>query len=111
MENENTGDNNIPKMEFLDNNNATAFIYCKDCGKQISRNALTCPFCGCPQKEPSPDNVELNLGYLFISFLIPLIGIILCCVSWNQKDGKARSALIGTLVGMFFTAIVYSIIL
>lgn len=25
-----------------------ALIYCKECGKQISNQAITCPYCGCP---------------------------------------------------------------
>lgn len=25
-----------------------ALIYCRDCGKQISNQAITCPYCGCP---------------------------------------------------------------
>lgn len=82
-------------------------IYCKDCGKQISSYTSICPFCGCPQNGNSSNN-EINLGYLLISFLIPLIGIILCCTSWNKNDGKTKSALIGTLVGIIFTALIYS---
>lgn len=84
-------------------------IYCKDCGKQISSYASTCPFCGCPQNETSSKN-EIHLGYLLISFLIPLIGIILCCISWDKDDGKTKSALIGALIGIIFTAIIYSIL-
>lgn len=32
-------------------------------------------------------------------------------ISWNNDDRKAKSALIGTLVGVLFTAVIYSILL
>lgn len=83
---------------------STSLIYCKDCGKLISNKTLNCPYCSCPVS----NNKEISLGYLIISFMIPLIGIILCCASWNNNDGKAKSALIGTLTGAIFTALIYS---
>ena len=87
-----------------------SLIYCKDCGKQISDSASNCPFCGCSQNNTSYNNSEISLSYLFVSFLIPLIGLILCFTSWNRHGGKTKSALIGTLVGIVFTTILYSII-
>ncbi|CUO89843.1 zinc-ribbon domain-containing protein [Bacteroides xylanisolvens] len=87
-----------------------SLIYCRECGKQISSHAQSCPFCGYPQNEQNLNSKGISLGYLFISFLIPLIGIILCCISWNNDDRKAKSALIGTLVGVLFTAVIYSIL-
>lgn len=86
-------------------NNVMSLVYCKECGKQISEQAPVCPYCGCPNHA---SNTEISLGYLFVSFLIPLIGIVLCFTSWNKDDGKAKSALIGTLVGVVFTALIYS---
>ncbi|MBO5893442.1 MAG: NINE protein [Alistipes sp.] len=32
-----------------------ALIYCRECGKQISDQAFTCPFCGCPMGNGNPN--------------------------------------------------------
>lgn len=104
----NTIENNIEKKNInnnLKNPKNMSLVYCKECGKQISDQASACPYCGCPQSNTL--NTEISLGYLFVSFLIPLIGIILCLTSWNENNSKAKSALIGTLVGIIFTAIIY----
>lgn len=102
-------ENNIEKKNTNNNlkkTNNMSLSYCKECGKQISDQASACPHCGCPQS--NTPNTEISLGYLFVSFLIPLIGIILCLTSWNENNSKAKSALIGTLVGIIFTAIIYN---
>ena len=31
-----------------------ALIYCRECGKQISDQAFTCPYCGCPSENYNP---------------------------------------------------------
>ena len=31
----------------------SVLVYCRDCGKQISRRAATCPNCGAPQQTPA----------------------------------------------------------
>ena len=31
-----------------------ALIQCRECGKSVSTEALTCPHCGAPQREPAP---------------------------------------------------------
>lgn len=103
----NTIEKNIEKKNNnnFKNPNNMSLIYCKECGKPISDQASACPHCGCPQSYTP--NTEISLGYLFVSFLVPLIGIILCLISWNENNSKAKSALIGTLVGIIFTAIIY----
>ncbi|CBK65741.1 hypothetical protein DW785_06615 [Bacteroides xylanisolvens] len=106
---------NEPTLNYSQNSTTLncknmSLIYCKDCGKQISDSASNCPFCGCSQNNIPSNNNEISLSYLFVSFLIPLIGLILCFTSWNRHEGKTKSALIGTLVGIIFTAILYSII-
>lgn len=102
--------NNNPITNSTKSSNNMALVYCSECGKQISSNAPYCPSCGAPQNNHSTDNTEISLGYLLVSFLIPLIGIILCFISWNKDNGKAKSALIGTVVGVLFSIIIYSMI-
>lgn len=85
-----------------------ALVYCKECGKQISSNAPTCPYCGCPQMTLSKSD-DIHLGYLFISFLVPLIGLILIFVlSGNENRGKLKSAGIGTCVGLVSSIIIWA---
>lgn len=87
-------------------NNIT-LVYCRRCGKQISGDVLACPYCGQTQNNTFVNNNDISLGYLLVSFLIPLIGIILCFLSWNKHQGKTKSALIGTLLGLILTIGIY----
>lgn len=103
--------NLTPGYKSSYNKNNMSLIYCRECGKQISSYASNCPFCGCPQTDKSTNSKGISLGYLLVSFMIPLIGIILCIASWSNDEGKANSALIGTITGIIFTAIMYSILL
>ncbi len=83
-----------------------ALIYCKECGKQISSDAPTCPHCGCPQQALTTSSNDIHLGYMFVSFLFPFIGIILMLVSAGKENkGRLKSAVIGTCVGIFIYAI------
>ena len=37
-----------------------ALIYCRECGKQISDQAFTCPYCGCPMGNYNPNAQVLS---------------------------------------------------
>lgn len=85
-----------------------ALIYCKECGKQISSKAPVCPNCGSPQDDETNSDNNIHIGYLLISFLIPLVGFVLVFVFWTSNRKKANSSLIGAILGLVITAIIYS---
>lgn len=83
-----------------------ALMYCKECDMQISSNARYCPFCGCKLDGKPAGSQDICFGYLTISFLIPVLGIILYFVYWNKDEGKSKSALIGTLMSVVYVAVI-----
>lgn len=77
--------------------------YCKSCGEQIEDEDNACRFCGCIQN----GSVALNArsdgqdnGIEIISFLIPIIGLVLYCIWQADTPLKAHSALKGAVVGI-----------
>ena len=71
-----------------------ALIYCKDCGKQVSDSAQTCPYCGSPLKEPAGKTVIgiiqlVTLGGCGIWTLVDFI--MLLCGSYKDGEGKTIS--------------------
>lgn len=62
-----------------------ALIYCRECGKQISDQAFTCPYCGCPMGNYNPNAQVLScdpnrskydwLTTLLLCFFLGCLGI------------------------------------
>ena len=92
-------------------------MFCSQCGKEIPDDATFCNFCGAPvgtrgesatEGTDEPDTV-LNV----LSFLIPIVGLILYCVNINKFPKKAKTlgkwALIGfgvsLVIGIIWRAI------
>ncbi len=72
-----------------------ALIKCKECGKEISNTAISCPNCGAKNK----NNNETASGRLkAICFLIPLIGIIIFAINISTKPKYAKECLIASLL-------------
>lgn len=90
-------------------------ITCPDCNKEISDSADNCPNCGRPMNTINmnanqPTNKDqANSGLNIISFLIPLVGIIVYLAEANSNPIKAKSAgkaaLWGVLVYIILVAI------
>ena len=59
-------------------------MYCKDCGKEISKNAKACPNCGCSYE----DDVSISHKACAIGFsiIIPIIGFVLAVVGLYRGD-------------------------
>ena len=51
-----------------------AMIYCKECGKQISDQALSCPHCGCRSVNPNYSSKDW-LTALLLCFFMGGLGI------------------------------------
>lgn len=80
------------------------FMYCKNCGKEVSDDAKYCPSCGTPLNVETNSN-DLNPSKLWalLGFFIPLAGLILYLIWEKEKPNTARlcgkGALISVIVG------------
>ncbi len=88
-------------------------MFCKNCGNQINDNAVVCPNCGCETGvKPTTANTEDtgNIGWGFLGFFFPLIGLILYLVWKDNKPKCAKVAGKGALVGVIIGVVVAIII-
>ena len=74
--------------------------YCTYCGKEIMDEAVICPGCGCATsnfKQQTVEEDKINGGFMALSVLIPLAGVIL----WPVKHRKSpKSAMIYGVTGI-----------
>jgi uncharacterized membrane protein YvbJ len=85
-----------------------ALIKCKECGHEISDEALACPNCGKPQKDRSPATSISKQAYVyFISLFLPPFGLYYVWKFLMQKDAKSKkigyAALILTVISVIVT--------
>jgi TM2 domain-containing membrane protein YozV len=80
-----------------------AMIYCYECGKKISENAKTCPYCGAPNKKFISTKKKIWVALLLAWFL----GIFGAHRFYVGKTGSAIVMLIltCTVFGIAITAI------
>lgn len=64
--------------------------YCSHCGKEVMDEAVVCPNCGCKVAENIEDVPSRGLNIL--SFLFPIIGLILYLVYQEKTPQKAKAA-------------------
>lgn len=91
-------------------------MFCKNCGEQISDNAVVCIKCGvavgnnAAQKPAGVNSSDApSFGFAVLGFLWPLLGLILYLI-WNKEyPQKAKSCGKGALIG-FITNIIIGII-
>lgn len=87
--------------------------YCAHCGAQLLDESVVCTSCGCaaPSKENTLDVPSTGLNIL--SFLLPLVGLILYIVYHEKAPAKAKAigkwALIGFVVGIIVNVILLSL--
>lgn len=85
-----------------------ALVHCRECGEMIAESAPTCPKCGARQNtgyEITPE-VEIdkdpNTGLNIVSFLWPLIGLILYIAYNDNSPRRAKAcgkwAIVGVIV-------------
>jgi len=72
-----------------------ALIQCKECGKEISDTAVSCPNCGAKNKN---NNEGATTGLKVICFLIPLIGIIIFAINISSRPKYAKDCLIASIL-------------
>ena len=87
--------------------------YCKNCGKEVTENAKTCPHCLADQttapNTSTPAPVVDNGGFLWglLGCCIPIVGLVLFLVWKDTKPKTAKAAGIGALVCVIAYAVFY----
>ena len=89
-------------------------MYCKNCGKEIDDKAYVCPNCGVKVEHTNDPSVAdadsgSKAGWGILSFLIPLVGLILFLMWKNERPQTAKVCGICALVS-FIASIVIGII-
>ena len=90
-------------------------MYCRNCGKEIDNNAYVCPHCGVKvvddEAQRRDENADADngskVGWGILSFLIPLVGLILF-IMWRSERPKTAKicgicALVSFALGVFFS--------
>lgn len=100
-------------------------MICNRCGKKVDNNSKFCPNCGQEVTASNSNNVnnseisngnmnndskKVNVGLVIVSFLIPLVGLILFIVKKDNDKKNAKACGISALIG-FILGIVLSILL
>ena len=88
--------------------------YCPHCGKEVYDDAVVCVHCGRSIKqnyynEPPVVNDAPNLGYAFLGFFFPIVGLILYIIWKNETPLRAKSAGKGALISVCISAGIYII--
>ena len=67
--------------------------YCSTCGAELHDDAVICPKCGCMTAEFKQTKLEdkSSTGLNILSFLIPLVGLILYLVYIEKQPIKAKA--------------------
>ncbi len=63
-------------------------MFCNNCGKEIADNVTNCPHCN---TATGYQEDKANIGLCILSFLIPLVGIILWIVKCKETPKAART--------------------
>ena len=85
-----------------------ALIKCKECGQEISDEALVCPNCGKPQRDKPPSvSLSRQITVYSVSLFLPPFGLWYVWKYLKQKDGKSKkigiAALILTVISIIVT--------
>lgn len=76
-----------------------ALIKCKECGHEISDEALACPNCGKPQKDKPPSvSLSRQMVVYFVSLFLPPFGLWYVWKYLKQKDNKSKKIGIAALI-------------
>ncbi len=81
--------------------------YCSKCGKELVDESIVCTGCGVPQILDSG-----SIGYLFLGFFIPIVGIILYFIWKGLKPKSAKQAGLGAIINiMLYVLLVIFVLL
>ena len=84
--------------------------YCSHCGKEIVDEAVVCPGCGCGVAggvKANPATDVPNMGLNIISFLIPIVGLILYILYHENAPTKAKEIGKWALIGFVLEIVLF----
>lgn len=104
-------------------------MFCRNCGKEIDDRAYVCPNCGVKVKDELTEQRESRAaansdadsgskaGWGILSFLIPIVGLILFCMWKNERPKTAsvcgKCALISVIISVvciiFYVILVFAV--
>ena len=72
---------------------------CSKCGEELYDEAVVCPKCGCSvPKEKLGEADEINIGFIILSVLIPLFGIVWWAVKAKETPKSAKACGIAAII-------------
>lgn len=88
-------------------------MYCQHCGQEVREDAVVCIHCGCsvntanqsPKEEDKKDKLLAE-----VSFLIPIVGLIIYCSDKDEKPIRAKYCGRFALYGFIFTLVLFLLI-
>ncbi len=72
--------------------------HCTKCGKKLSEEAFVCPHCGVVQIVDSG-----SIGYFFLGFFLPIVGIAVYFACKDFKPKSANKAGLGVIISIIIT--------
>ncbi|HJF54444.1 MAG TPA: zinc ribbon domain-containing protein [Limosilactobacillus coleohominis] len=92
--------------------------YCPNCGKEVDPKAVVCPNCGVALPAPVTNNQVVNaqndtgsVGWAFLGFFIPIVGLILYIIWRNSEPNNAKKAGLGALISVIVWAAFWVLIM
>lgn len=83
--------------------------YCSYCGAEMHDRAAVCLKCGCAVPAPIPQAADeedpINGGFVLLSVLIPLFGIIYWAVQAHNRPNCAKACGVASLVSMVLSIV------
>jgi uncharacterized membrane protein YvbJ len=83
-------------------------MYCSSCGDQILPDAVFCPKCGVSNKKVDATNVvdKNSIGYNILSFIIPIVGLVLYFMFKKETPIKAKGVLTWGIIGFVINLLI-----
>ncbi len=84
-------------------------MFCKNCGKEIDDKAAICIHCGVAtnEGEMNPED-QPSIGLNILSFLIPIVGLILYFTMKNSTPKKASAIIKWTIASIIIYVVFYA---
>lgn len=79
-------------------------MFCSNCGREVSDQAVVCVGCGADVKKQRITDSG-SAGWWWLGFLIPLAGFLVWLTCNDTQPKRAKKAGIGALVGVIVSAV------
>lgn len=87
-------------------------MFCRNCGKEVSDNAVVCPYCGAQLSEFKAGNEPENKEYsimaivgLVLSFFFSLAGLVCSIIGYKQCVNENKNGKGFALAGIIISAL------